>query len=460
MLKDGIMAVFNRKIYSKLVDWKEGAKGSKALLVEGARRIGKSTIVEEFAKNEYRSYLLIDFNRAGETVLSAFQNYMNDLESFFLILSSEYGVKLHRRESLIIFDEIQKFPKAREAMKYLVADGRFDYIATGSLISIRENVGHITIPSEERKISMYPMDFEEFAWALGEEQLMAYVRKCFEERKPLEQGIHAKAMMLFRQYMIVGGMPKCVSVYLENDRDFAKADMEKRDILALYRNDIMKIQSAYRTGVLAIFDQIPAFLSKSERRVMLNRIEKGATFPKYHDTFFWLSDSMIANQCFNCSDPQVGLSLNEDRTYVKCYMGDTGLLISHTFDENEISDGELYREILLGKLSVNEGMFYENVIAQMLVAAGHKLYFYTHYNSDLHRNDIEIDFILSNHSKLKYKIFPVEVKSKEKYTTKSLTKFKDKFHARIGGSYVIHPKNLSVDKDGTVYIPAYMAFCL
>lgn len=453
------MEVFKRKIYSRLLDWKGMTNGTKALLVEGARRIGKSTIVEEFAKNEYKSYILIDFNKAGETVLSAFRNYLNDLDTFFMILSSEYGVKLHERDSLIVFDEIQKFPKAREAVKYFVADGRYDYIETGSLISIKENVNDITIPSEERKVNMYPMDFEEFAWAMGERQMVEYIRKCFQDRKELEQGVHSKAMLLFRQYMIVGGMPKSVSAFLENGRDFAKADMEKRDILALYRNDMMKIKSPYRSTVLAIFDQIPAFLSKSERRVVMSKIEKGATFPKYHDTFFWLADSMIANECFNCSDPNIGLSLNEDRTYVKCYMGDTGLLVSHAFDENEISDGELYREILFGKLSLNEGMFYENVIAQMLVAAGHKLYFYTHYNDELHRNDIEIDFILSNNSKLKYKIFPIEVKSKEKYTTRSLEKFNGKFHGRIGGNYVIHPKNLKVEGD-TVFIPAYMAFCL
>ena len=451
--------IFKRKLYDKLLVWKQQTAGTKALLIEGARRIGKSTLVEEFAKNEYRSYLMIDFNKVSDSVISAFNNYMNDLDTFFLILSSEYGVKLYSKESVIIFDEIQQFPKARQAIKYLVADGRFDYIETGSLISIKENVNDITIPSEERTLLMYPMDFEEFAWAMNEEPLMAYIRQCFDKKVPLEQGIHAKAMLLFRQYMIVGGMPKSLSAYLENNRNFEMADMEKRDILTLYRNDIKKIKSGYRSSVLSIFDQIPAFLSRSERRVVMNRIEKGASFPKYHDTFFWLSDSMIANECFNCSDPNVGLSLNEDRTYVKCYMGDTGLLISHTFDENEISDGELYREILLGKLSVNEGMFYENVIAQMLVAAGHKLYFYTRYNQEKHRNDMEIDFILSNHSKLRYKIFPIEVKSNDKYSIRSLTRFNESFRQRIGGSYVIHPKNLSV-KEGVVYLPAYMTFCL
>ncbi len=453
------MTVFRRKIYDKLLSWKETSKGTKALLLEGARRIGKSTIVKEFARNEYRSYILIDFNVASDTVVSAFEHYLNNLDTLFMILSSEYNVKLHRRESLVIFDEIQKSPKAREAIKYLVADGRYDYVETGSLISIKENVSNITIPSEERRVKMYPMDFEEFAWAMGEDQMVEYIRKCFVDRKPLEEGLHKKAMMLFRQYMIVGGMPKSIVAYIENDCDFAMADMEKRDILALYRSDIMKIDTVYRSSVLAIFDQIPAFLSKSERRVVMTRLEKGATFSKYHDTFFWLSDSMIANECFNCADPNVGLSLNEDRMYVKCYMGDTGLLVSHAFSENEISDGELYRELLFGKLSVNEGMFYENVIAQMLVAAGHKLYFYTHYNVGQHRNDIEIDFLLSNNSKLKYKIYPIEVKSGDKYTTKSLSAFYRKFHQRICECYVIHPKNLK-EEDNTLFIPAYMAFCL
>ena len=453
------MIVFKRKIYNQLLSWKEQSKGTRALLIEGARRIGKSTIVEEFAKKEYQSYILIDFNRASKVVLSAFNNYLNDLDTFFMILSSEYGVKLYPRKSLIVFDEIQRLPKAREAVKYLVADGRYDYIETGSLISIKENVSNITIPSEERRINMYPMDFEEFAWALGSEQLIAYIRQCYEKKCPLNQESHEKAMMLFRQYIIVGGMPQSVVAFTQNNRDFAAADAEKRDILALYRSDMMKIAASYRSSVLAIFDQIPGFLSKSERRVIMSQIEKGATFPKYHDTFFWLSDSMIANECFNCADPNVGLSLNEDRTYVKCYMGDTGLLISHTFDENEITDNELYRQLLFEKLSLNEGMFFENAIAQTLVAAGHKLYFYTHYNEEKHRCDIEIDFLLSNNSKLKYKLYPVEVKSSDRYSITSLQRFNEQFHKRIGGCYVIHPKNLKVEGNIT-YLPAYMAFCL
>ena len=453
------MKVFKRKIYNKLKDWKSETKGTKALLIEGARRIGKSTIAEEFAKNEYRSYILIDFNLASDTVISAFNNYLNDLDTFFMIIESEYNKKLYRRESVVIFDEIQRFPKARQAVKYLVADGRFDYIETGSLISIRENVENITLPSEERKMAMYPMDFEEFAWALGEEVMADYIRKCYEKRMPLEQSLHAKAMMLFRQYMIVGGMPQSILAYIGNDRDFRRADMEKRDILEMYRSDIMKIRSSYKSGVIALFDQIPSFLSHKERRVVMNRLDKNATFPKYHATFFWLADAMMVNQSFNCRDPNVGLSLNEDRTYVKCYMCDTGLLVSHTFSEREITDNALYRELLFGNLSINEGMFYENAISQMLVANGYKLFFYTRYNEEKHRNDIEIDFLISNNSKLKYKVYPIEVKSSDRYTTTSLERFEDRFHQRIGGSYVIHPKNLKAE-GGRLFIPAYMTFCL
>ena len=450
--------IFKRKIYKKFLEWKRMG-GQKALLVEGARRIGKSTIVEEFARNEYKSYILIDFAKARDVVKEAFVNNLNDLDTFFMLISSEFKVKLHERQSLIIFDEVQKFPRAREAVKYLVQDGRYDYIETGSLISIHENVADIVIPSEERCIKMYPLDFEEFCWAFGEEQLLDYIKLCFVKERPLTNDLHRKAMMLFRQYLLVGGMPKPLDVFLENSRDFALCDEEKRDILRLYREDIMKIGNQYRSKVLAIYDQIPGLLSKHEKRVVLNKIVEGSDFMQYEDTFFWLADSMIANECFNCADPNVGLSINEDRTYVKCYMGDTGLLVSHAFSENDVSDGELYREILHGKLSLNEGMLYENAIAQMLVAAGHKLFFYTHYNETKHRNDIEIDFLLSNHSKLKYKVFPVEVKSTENYSTTSLERFKEKYHERIGGCYVIHPKNLSLKGD-IVCIPPYMTFCL
>ena len=451
--------VFWRKIYRQLLEWKNETHGEKALLVEGARRIGKSTIIEEFGKKEYKTYILIDFNDVSNSVIDAFQNYLNDLDTFFLILSTEYKKTLYPREILIIFDEVQRFPKARQSIKKLVKDGRYDYIETGSLISIKDNVKDITLPSEERKLKMYPMDFEEFCVALEEKPMVEYIKACFDKKIPLEEKLHHKAMLLFRQFLIVGGMPKSVLAYKKYAKSFQKSDEEKRDILELYRNDIMKIENKYRSKVLALFDQIPSFLSKHEKRVVLSEIEKQSTFEQFHDTFFWLSDSMIANECFNCGDPNVGLSLNEDRTYVKCYMGDTGLLISHTFDENEIEKEELYRMLLLGRLSVNEGMFFENAVAQELVSKGHKLYFYTHYNEEKHRNDIEIDFLLSNKSKTRYRISPVEVKSNERYSITSLERFIDKYTDRIDVAYVIHPKNFKMTEK-IIYLPAYMIMCI
>lgn len=451
--------MFQRKIYDKLLSWKREAAGEKALLIEGARRIGKSTIVEEFAKKEYKSYILIDFSEASKVVTDAFDNYLSDLDTFFMLLQTEYGKTLYPGESVIIFDEVQKFPKARESVKRLVKDGRYHYIETGSLISIKENVEDIIIPSEERPIKMYPMDFEEFCISLGEEKMIEYITECFVKKTPLEQHLHHKAMLLLRQYILIGGMPKSVDAFISNGRTFSKSDEEKRDILNLYREDIRKIDKKYQAKVSSIFDQIPGFLSKHEKRVMLRSIEAGSTFDKYENTFFWLSDSMICNECFNCNDPNVGLSINEDRTYIKCYMGDTGLLISHTFDEREIVEEDLYRSIILGKLSINEGMFFENVVCQMLVASGYKPYFYTHYDEVSHHNDIEIDFLISNGSKTKYKVFPIEVKSTPRYSTSSIDKFSAKFKERIGCGYIIHTKNLKVE-DGKIFIPAYMTFCL
>lgn len=451
--------MFKRKIYDKMLEWKKESAGEKALLIEGARRIGKSTISEEFGKNEYKSYIIVDFNDASNVVKDAFDKYLNNLDTFFLILSTEYNTTLYRNESLIIFDEIQQFPKARQSIKKLVKDGRYDYIETGSLISIRENVKDITIPSEERRIKMYPMDFEEFCWALDETKMTEYIRKCFAEKKPLEDTLHHKAMMLFKQFMLVGGMPKVVEKYLNNDRNFVLADIEKRDILSLYRSDINKIDRKYRSKVLSIFDQIPGFLSQHEKRVRISSIEKKSTYPMYEETFFWLGDSMIVNECFSCADSNVGLSLNEERTAIKCYMGDTGLLVSHAFDEAELREENLYKQILFDKLSINEGMLFENAIAQCLVANGYRLFFYTKYNDEKKRNDIEIDFLISNGSKTKQKIYPIEVKSGKRYTTTSLNEFVQRFNSRIGQAYIIHPKNLCYS-DNILCIPSYMVICL
>ena len=437
--------ILKRKIYKKLLEWKKECQGKKALLIEGARRIGKSTICEEFGKSEYKSFLLIDFAKKDKEVEGYFEKYLNDLDTFFMLLQTHFGTKLTERNSLIIFDEVQMFPQARAAIKYLVADGRYDYIETGSLISIRENVKNIVIPSEERHINMYPLDFEEFAIALEEDLLVEYIKKCFEKREPLERSMHNQAMLLFHQYMLVGGMPMSVVTFIGSKKDFTEADREKRDILKLYREDIMKIDAKYRSKVL----------SQHEKRVVFKKLQDGSYADQYEETFFWLSDSMISNECFLCNDPNVGLSLNETRSYVKCYMGDTGLLVSHAFDENELLEDEVYKQILAGKLQINEGMLYENAIAQMLVANGHKLYFYKHYNENKHRNDMEIDFIISNNSRLKYKMFPIEVKSGKQYKTTSLNNFREKYKERIGESYIIHPRNLIV-KDGIICIPPYM----
>lgn len=443
-----------RKIYNKIIEWKNQTKGTKALLIEGARRIGKSTVAEEIGKNEYDSYIIIDFNKASKKVKEAFDN-LNNLDIFFQTLSLEYNTRLYRRKSLIIFDEIQKFPKAREAVKYLVADGRYDYIETGSLISIRENVKDITIPSEERKIKMYPVDFEEFMEYMGERMLFEYIRECWQKRNPLDDSFHKKAMHLFREYILVGGMPQAVVAFASEGRDFAAADTEKRDILELYRDDIKKAAGRYNSRVSALFENIPAYLSTHEKRIVLSQIEPGAVFDKYEDPLFWLNDSMICNLCYKCNDPNVGLALNKNEAFVKCYMGDTGLLVSHTFSENEISDNQLYRQIMNGKLALNEGMFYENAVAQIITSMGKKLYFYTRYNENKHRNDIEIDFLISNDSKINYRINPIEVKSSKNYTTTSLGRFIELFGKKTDRQFIVHPKNFSYDND--IYrIPPYM----
>lgn len=445
-----------RKIYQNLCEWKKSANGTKALMIEGARRIGKSTVAEEFGKKEYKSYILIDFNKASKKVKNLFDELTN-LDVFFQSLSLEYNTRLYKRESLIIFDEIQKFPKAREAIKYLVADGRYDYLETGSLISIRENVESITIPSEERKIRMYPLSFEEFADYFDEGILLEYIVECFEKREPLERSMHNKAMRLFKEYILVGGMPQAVLAYKNGGRDFAAADTEKRDILALYRDDIKKAARRYNSKVSAIFENIPAYLSTHEKKIVLSEIDSGATFDKYDEPLFWLDDSMICNLCYKCNDPNVGFALNKNESAVKCYLGDTGLLVSLAFSENELAENNLYKQIMDGKLSINQGMIYENAIAQMITEKGKKLYFYTRYNENKHRNDIEIDFMLSNDSKIKFRIMPIEVKSAKNYSTVSLNEFNKVYHQRISESYVVHPKNLSV-VDGIIKIPPYMFF--
>ena len=388
----------------------------------------------------------------NQEVTELFENYLNDLDLFFMYLSNYYNVKLYERDTLIIFDEVQLFPRARAAIKYLVADGRYDYIETGSLMSIKKNVKDIVIPSEERHLRMYPLDFEEFLWALDNESLMDFIKVFFEKKKPLGAALHRKAMDYFRQYMIVGGMPQAVERYVET-KDFERVDRVKRDILELYRADIVKHAQGYEMKVEQIFDDIPAQLQKHDKKFKLSSLKKEARFRDYEDAIFWLSDAMIVNVCYNSTAPNIGLKLNMDRVTMKCYMADTGLLISHAFDENGIVSEEIYKKLLFDKLEVNKGMIMENIVAQMLVASGHKLYFYNNPSRDDASLRMEIDFLIAK-SKItsKHNISPIEVKSGGKYTLTSLKKYREKYTEQLDTLYVLHKNDLKVE-EGIVYLP-------
>ena len=444
-----------RKIYDELIAWKNDGADKTALLIDGARRVGKSFIAESFAKNEYKSYILVDFNRAGTEIRDLFEHYLNDLDTLFMYLSGYYNVKLYKGESLIIFDEVQLFPRARAAIKYLVADGRYHYMETGSLMSIKMNVRDIVIPSEERHIRMYPMDFEEFLWAMENNTLMDIVKSCYHARKPMGQGMHRKAMDYFRQYMIVGGMPQAVLEY-KKTHDFDKVDRIKRDILTLYRADIVKHAEGYEMKVAGIFDEIPAQLQKHEKKFKLSSLKKDARLREYEDALFWLDDAMIANICYNSTEPNIGLKLNMNRLTLKCYMGDTGLLISHAFDENGLVSEEIYKKLLFDKLEVNKGMLVENIVAQMLTAGGHKLYFYSNPSRNDSESRMEIDFLIAK-SKInsRHNISPIEVKSGRNYTLTSLRKFMKKYAEQADVPYVLHTKDLKVE-EGIVFLPLYM----
>lgn len=444
-----------RKIYSKLLEWKEQKKGATAVLIEGARRIGKSYIVEEFARNEYDSYLLIDFNKADKMVSTWFDTMLEDIDALLMNLQIHYGVRLTPGKSVIVFDEVQLCPRARAAIKYLVADGRFHYIETGSLVSIKKNVRDIIIPSEEEVMSMFPMDFEEFLWAVGNDILMPYIEQCLEKRQPLGPH-HRKAMEYLRTYMIVGGMPQAVKTFVET-KDYDKVDQVKRTILQVYANDISKYAAGLEHKVKSIFEQIPAQLQKHEKKFRLSSLETGAAYRDYDDSFFWLSDAGIVNICYNCTAPNVGLRLNMERNTLKCYMGDTGLLVSHAFDENGKVPIELYKKLQLGKLEVNEGMIVENLVAQMLRTSGHKLYFYSNSSREDASERMEIDFLTAK-SKLtsRHNIMPIEVKSSERYKLSSLRKCMDKFGEYLTTPVVLHGADLK-EENGIVFLPVYMA---
>lgn len=444
-----------RKIYNKLVEWKQQRKGETALMVEGARRVGKSYMVEEFAKKEYRSYILIDFNRVGEDVKHLFDIYLDNLDMLFMHLSIYSGKKLYPRDSLIIFDEVQFCPRARTAIKYLVADGRYDYIETGSLISIRRNTENILIPSEEETIYMYPMDFEEFLWANGDDMMMDFIRNQFANKQPLGQALHRKAMDFFRLYLIVGGMPQAVQKYIDT-HSFEDTDRVKRQILTLYRNSIYDYAGNYAEKVASIFDQIPSQLQKHEKKFKLADLSKDARMRDYDSAFLWLKDAMIINTCYNTTEPSIGLNLKREDSSLKCYMADTGLLISHAFDERGIISEELYQKILKDKLEMNSGMLIENIVAQMLKASGHHLFFYSNNDREDKDSRMEIDFLIAkSKTTSRHNISPIEVKSTVRYTTTSLTKCIKKYDKYLATPYVIHAADLKIE-NGIEYLPLYM----
>lgn len=443
-----------RKIYNDLLRWKQEEQGRCALLIDGARRVGKSYIVREFAAGEYRSALIIDFSIARAEVKQLFSDYAGDIDMLFLNLMSIYNVTLYHRESLVVFDEVQECPPARQAIKHLVADGRYDYIETGSLVSIKRNVKNIIIPSEERHITLYPMDFEEFLWAVGNETMMDAIRMNYGRKHPLGP-LHRKAMELLRQYMIVGGMPQAVLAFVET-KSFERTDRIKRDILALYKADIAKYATGQETHVSGIFDQIPSQLQRHERRFKLSSVSKGGRMRDFQNSFFWLSEAMTVNIAYNTTEPNVGLGMNVERSSLKCYMADTGLLLSMAFDENTIVSEELYRKLLLDKLEVNAGMLMENLVAQMLRAAGHKLYFYSNNSREEASDRMEVDFLISKSAiTSQHNISPIEVKSGRRYAITSLNKMIDKYSNYLSTSYVIHTANYA-EKDAITYLPVYM----
>lgn len=442
-----------RKIYARLLEWKEQQNGSTALLIEGARRVGKSFIVEEFARNEYDSYLLINFGKVGKSVKDLFDD-LTDIPLLLQKLSSLMRVRLYERRSLIIFDEVQKFPRARESIKFLVEDGRYDYIETGSLISIHENVKNIIIPSEEEPICMYPMDFEEFCWALGDETTVPLIREHFEKKTPLGADLHKSVLNQFRKYILVGGMPKAVETYALTS-DFNKVEEVKRLILDLYREDISKKSKRNKLRTMKLFEAIPSELSKHDKKVEVARIEKNGRISNYDEPIYWLEDSMIANTCYNTTVPNVGLNLNTDLTSVKVYMGDTGLLVSLTLNENESMEHDIYNSLLNDKLHINEGMFMENVVAQILRANGHRLFFHSFYKGEGDKNRYEVDFLVRNGKK----IDPIEVKSSSYSSHTSLDYLMKTYSKTLGQPYILYSKDLK--KDGNVlFLPLYMAICI
>lgn len=435
--------VFERKIYSKLLDWKQHRAGETALLIEGARRVGKSTLVKEFAQREYASHILIDFNKTSPDIKNLFED-LNNLDYLFLYLQTAFHTTLKERKSLIIFDEVQNCPMARQAIKYLVEDGRYDYIETGSLISMKKHTANITIPSEEERMQMFPMDFEEFLWALNDHTTHTLLQKFWHDKHALGPA-HRTVERTLRLYMLVGGMPQVVSEYIRTN-NFEKVDSVKRNILKLYEEDFLKIDSSRKLSKM--FSSIPAMLSRNAMRYVPYSVIGNAGEDKLAEMLMDMEDSKTVNFCHHCDNPSVGMGLTKNDTRFKLFLGDTGLFVTLAFLDKDFTENEIYTQLLNDKLSVNLGYVYENLVAQMLVAAGHQLYYYTWQKDEKHY--YEVDFLISRGKK----ICPIEVKSSGYKTHASLDAFMNKFSARIHRSYLIYTKDYS--HDGEVqYIPPY-----
>ncbi len=439
-----------RKLYAKLLHWKERSQGKSALLIEGARRVGKTYLAREFAKQEYRSFLYIDFSRPNEIVRKIFLESSSDLDVFFGELSLIFGTELFPRESCLVFDEVQLFPEARQLVKHIVADGRYDVIETGSLIGIRHNVKDILIPSEEEHVELCPLDLEEFMWALGKSRLYDFLAECFEKRKPIGEPLHREMIKLVRLYVLLGGMPQVVCSYAEN-KDLLAARQIQKNILTLYRDDIGKYAGGYDLKVRSIFDGIPSALSSHEKRFKLASLEKNARMREYEEAFLWLSDSKIVNLCFNAEEPAFALEMSRDRTWLKCYLADTGLLVALATEGGIDVAKEILQAILYKKLNINEGMFFENLVAQMLRAKGHKLFFYAKPHPEYAMRKVEIDFLIRGGKK----IMPIEAKSSVIRSHWSLDVFGEKFKKILSKPVVICTKELA-EKEGILYLPIYM----
>ena len=450
--------IFKRKIYDELLKWKNKSNGETALLIEGARRIGKSTIIEEFAKNEYESYIMIDFSDSKKSFTKDVRDVFEKTESydeFFQALQLIKNVKLHVRKSLIIFDEVQKYTKAREMIKFLVKDGRYDYVETGSLISLKKNSRKILIPSEEKTIEMFPMSFEEFLIALGEEQLIENIKLCYKERKPLFAPIHKKAYSLFRTYMAVGGMPQAVKKYIETN-DFEQVDEKKKDIIKLYREDLLKIsRKSSSVTPLIIYDRIQSMFSNHSFEIIASSFSKTTKLYTCLNNVEELESSKIVNVAYEIKNVDSSMTLGFDMSGVKVYSGDTGLLISKMFYDKKYLDNSLYKSIIMDKLSVDEGFLFENVVAQELRANGHSLKYNSFYKEGSNRL-YSIDFFVENNNN---KIIPIEVKSSNYASHSSLDEFCIKYHQYIGDKIIVYSKNYK-EENGIIYLPIYMVMCL